>query len=63
MSAAVVEPSAAVREITRTRDAGAAPLVRADCVLAVGAGVPPERYGELTRLRELLGAELSAPAR
>ena len=27
-------------------------------MLAVGAGVPPERYGELTRLRELLGAEL-----
>ena len=58
MSAAVVEPAAAVREIARTRDAGSAPLVRADCVLAVGAGVPPERYGELGRLRELLGAEL-----
>jgi electron transfer flavoprotein alpha subunit len=57
-SAAVVEPAAAVREITRTRDAGSAPLVRADCLLAVGAGVPPERYGELSRLQELLGAEL-----
>jgi electron transfer flavoprotein alpha subunit len=32
--------------------------VRANCVLAVGAGVPPERYGELARLRALLGAEL-----
>jgi electron transfer flavoprotein alpha subunit len=58
VSAAVVEPAAAVREITRTRDAGTAPLVRADCVLAVGAGVPPERYGELSRLQEVLGAEL-----
>jgi electron transfer flavoprotein alpha subunit len=58
VSARVVEPSAAIREVTRTRDAGSAPLVRADCVLAVGAGVPPERYGELTSLRELLGAEL-----
>ncbi len=58
MSVAVVEPAGAVREIARTRDAGSAPLVRADCVLAVGAGVPPEGYGQLTRLRELLGAEL-----
>ena len=58
VSTALVEPAAAVREVSRTRDAGAAPLVRADCVLAVGAGVPPERYGELSRLRELLGAEL-----
>jgi len=58
VSTAVVEPAGSVREITRTRDAGSAPLVRADCVLAVGAGVPPERYGELSRLRELLGAEL-----
>ena len=58
VSAAVVEPAAAVREISRTRDAGSAPLVRADCVLAVGAGVPPERYGELSRLQDLLGAEL-----
>ena len=58
VSAALAEPAGAIREITRIRDAGSAPLVRADCVLAVGAGVPPERYGELTRLRELLGAEL-----
>jgi electron transfer flavoprotein alpha subunit len=58
VSTRVVEPSTAIREITRTRDAGSAPLVRADCVLAVGAGVPPDRYVELTRLRELLGAEL-----
>ena len=58
VSAAVVEPATAIREITRTRDAGSAPLVRADCVLAVGAGVPPERYGELSRLQQLLGAEL-----
>jgi electron transfer flavoprotein alpha subunit len=58
VSAAVVEPAGTIREITRTRDAGSAPLVRADCVLAVGAGVPPDRYGELSRLRELLGAEL-----
>jgi electron transfer flavoprotein alpha subunit len=58
VSATVVEPAGAVREITRTRDAGSAPLVRADCVLAVGAGVPPDRYGELSRLCELLGAEL-----
>jgi electron transfer flavoprotein alpha subunit len=58
MSAALVEPVGAIREISRTRDAGSAPLVRADCVLAVGAGVPPDHYGELARLRELLGAEL-----
>jgi electron transfer flavoprotein alpha subunit len=58
VSVAVVEPAGAVREITRTREAGTAPLVRAGCVLAVGAGVPPDRYGELSRLCELLGAEL-----
>jgi electron transfer flavoprotein alpha subunit len=58
VSAAMVEPATAIREITRTRDAGSAPLVRADCVLAVGAGVPPDRYGELSRLQQLLGAEL-----
>ena len=54
----VVAPAGTVRELARTRDAGSAPLTRADCVLAVGAGVPPDAYGELTRLRELLGAEL-----
>ena len=57
-SAASVAPAGAVREIGRTRDAGSAPLVRAGCVLAVGAGVPPEDYAELDALREVLGAEL-----
>ncbi len=57
-SAARVAPAGAVREIGRTRDAGSAPLVRAGCVLAVGAGVPPEAYAELDALREVLGAEL-----
>ncbi len=58
LSTAVVAPASAIRELARTRDAGSAPLTRADSVLAVGAGVPPEGYGELGRLRELLGAEL-----
>jgi electron transfer flavoprotein alpha subunit len=58
LSTAVVTPASPIRELARTRDAGSAPLTRADCVLAVGAGVPPEQYGELSRLRELLGAEL-----
>jgi electron transfer flavoprotein alpha subunit len=58
VSRAVVAPAGTVRELARTSDAGSAPLTRADCVLAVGAGVPPDAYGELTRLRELLGAEL-----
>jgi electron transfer flavoprotein alpha subunit len=58
LSTAVVTPASPIRELARTRDAGSAPLTRADCVLAVGAGVPPEQYGELSRLCELLGAEL-----
>jgi len=58
LSAAVTTPAGTIRELTRTRDAGSAPLTRADSVLAVGAGVPPEQYEELSRLRELLGAEL-----
>ncbi len=58
LSAAVVAPASTIRELARSRDAGSAPLTRAECVLAVGAGVPPEQYGELSHLRELLGAEL-----
>src|SRR5215472_14394919 len=58
VSRAVVAAAGTVCELARTRDAGSAPLTRAECVLAVGAGVPPDAYGELTRLRELLGAEL-----
>lgn len=58
LSTVLAAPAGAVRELARTRDAGSAPLTRADCVLAVGAGVPPDAYGELNRLRGLLGAEL-----
>jgi electron transfer flavoprotein alpha subunit len=35
-------------------------LSRAITVIGVGSGVAPERYGELERLREMLGAELAA---
>jgi hypothetical protein len=51
-------PTSAIRELACTRDAGSAPLTRADGVLAAGAGGPLEEYGELSRPRELLGAEL-----
>jgi len=47
-----------VRVLAQTRDGGAAPLARAASLIAVGAGVPPDQYGELDELRALLGAEL-----
>lgn len=60
ISTAEIEPAARVRVLSRTHDEGAAVLSRATTVIGVGSGVPPERYDELERLRELLGAELAA---
>ena len=53
-----VQPSGRIRIITQTRDGGGGPLTRAACVVAVGAGVPPDRYGELSELLRFLSAEL-----
>jgi electron transfer flavoprotein alpha subunit len=55
-----VEPDFAItRTERRTSDDGDA-LDRAEVVLAVGRGVPPEKYDELEPVRALLNAELAA---
>jgi electron transfer flavoprotein alpha subunit len=45
---------------SRRREDDADVLAQAEVVIGVGQGVPPERYGELDGLREVLGAELAA---
>ncbi len=55
-----VPPDPAItREERRTGDDGDA-LDRADVVIGVGRGVPPEKYDELEPVRALLNAELAA---
>jgi electron transfer flavoprotein alpha subunit len=55
-----VEPDTAVtRTERRTGDDGDA-LDRAEVVIGVGRGVPPEKYDELEPVRVLLNAELAA---
>jgi electron transfer flavoprotein alpha subunit len=56
---AVAADPAIVRAERRTGDDGDA-LDRAEVVIAVGRGVPPEKYDELEAMRVLLGAELGA---
>lgn len=55
-----VEPDAAItRTERRTGDDGDA-LDRAEVVIGVGRGVPPDKYGELEPVRALLNAEFAA---
>lgn len=55
-----VEPDATItRTDRRTEDDGDA-LDRAEVVIGVGRGVPPEKYDELEPIRTLLNAELAA---
>ena len=49
-----------VRVLARTRDDDLDALAEAAVVIGVGRGVPPDEYGALEPLRELLGAELGA---
>jgi len=44
----------------RRRDDDSELMALAPCVIGVGQGVDPERYGELAGLQSLLGAELAA---
>jgi electron transfer flavoprotein alpha subunit len=53
-------PRGRVRRLDARRDDDVEALVRAETVVGVGTGVPPERYGELDDLRRLLRAELGA---
>ncbi|MEV5966102.1 FAD-binding protein [Kribbella sp. NPDC051952] len=56
----VVEPDPAIsRAERRTGNEGDA-LDRAEVVIGVGRGVPPDQYAELEPIRVLLGAELAA---
>ena len=50
----------AVRRAERRTGSEGDALDRADVVIGVGRGVPPERYAELEPMRVLLGAELAA---
>lgn len=45
---------------SRTRDDDVDVLAEAAVVIGVGAGVPPDEYGKLEGLREVLGAEIGA---
>lgn len=56
---AVAADPAIARAERRTGDDGDA-LDRAEVVIGVGRGVPPEKYDELEAMRVLLGAELGA---
>jgi electron transfer flavoprotein alpha subunit len=56
---AVAADPAIVRAERRTGDDADA-LDRAEVVIGVGRGVPPEKYNELEAMRVLLGAELGA---
>jgi electron transfer flavoprotein alpha subunit len=55
-----VAPRGRVIVHSRRREDDADVLAQAEVVIGVGQGVPPERYGELDGLREVLGAELAA---
>jgi electron transfer flavoprotein alpha subunit len=55
-----VEAKGRVRVLDGARDDDADELGAAPAVVAVGAGVPPERYGELDELLAVLGATLAA---
>jgi electron transfer flavoprotein alpha subunit len=52
-----------VRVLERLRDDDPDALARAEAVVAVGGGVPPDCYPLLQPLLELLGAELAATRR
>ena len=49
-----------VRVLSERRDDDVETLARADAVIGVGTGVPPDEYELLTPLAALLGAELAA---
>jgi electron transfer flavoprotein alpha subunit len=56
----VVEPRGRVRVDERTRDDDSDLMANADAIVGIGHPVPPDRYGELRPLLDLLGAELGA---
>jgi electron transfer flavoprotein alpha subunit len=55
-----VEPAGRVTVVSASRDDDVEVLARAEVVIGVGAGVPPEDYERLSPLSAILGAELAA---
>lgn len=55
-----VVPRGRVRVLSRRRDDDVEVLARADVVIGLGTGVPPDDYGRLSTLAAILGAELAA---
>lgn len=55
-----VHPRGRVTVSRRSRDDDTELMANAEAVVGVGQGVPPERYGDLRPLLDLLGAELGA---
>jgi electron transfer flavoprotein alpha subunit len=58
-----VHPRGRVTVSRRSRDDDTELMANAEAVVGVGQGVPPERYGDLRPLLDLLGAELGATRR
>jgi electron transfer flavoprotein alpha subunit len=53
-----IAPTSRVRLLDRSRDDVIDAVARAETLVGVGSGVPPEEYGQLSSLLELLDAEL-----
>jgi electron transfer flavoprotein alpha subunit len=60
LSRAALTPRGRVRILSRRRDDDVEVLARAEVVIGVGTGVPPDEYSSLSTLAAILGAELAA---
>jgi electron transfer flavoprotein alpha subunit len=60
LSRAALTQRGRVRILSRRRDDDVEVLARAEVVIGVGTGVPPDEYSSLSTLAAILGAELAA---